>query len=182
MILPQRQGYETVGKYYYKGSNCSQPQVGDIRISYKYVPSGIKVSIIGKQNSDNTISAMPVKDNQLYLQYSGTFSLDEMLKKFKQSNVLLTFGLRLGGFILMCLGLYLLIRPIIFITRFIPFLSSIVEYFSFFMVVIVSCILSLLTIAIAWFAYMPLLAVALLIAIGVVIYFAMQYLKNKNNN
>mgnify|MGYP003302063728 CR=1 FL=1 len=67
---------------------------------------------------------MSTRDGSVYLQYDGILSLDDMLNKYKQSNTLLTFGLRFLGFILMYIGLQMLVNPIITIAQFVPFLSE----------------------------------------------------------
>jgi hypothetical protein len=104
-----------------------------------------------------------------------------MLNKFKQTNMLLTFGLRFAGFLAMYIGLQLLVNPIIAIARFVPFLSEIVEFISSFILGAIAVILSLLTIAIAWFMYRPLLTISLLIVIGLLVYLIKQNIqKNKS--
>lgn len=179
--LEPAEGFEIIDNYYYKGHNYSIPEIGDIRILYKYVPSGANVSIIGQQNWNNSIGEMSTRDGSVYLQYDGILSLDDMLNKYKQSNALLTFGLRFLGFILMYIGLQMLVNPIITIARFVPFLSEIVEFISSFVMGAIALILSLLTIAIAWFMYRPLLTISLLIAIGIIIYHIKQYIENKKS-
>ena len=172
-------GYKIFDNYYYKGNSISNPQIGDIRISYRYVPSGTAVSIIGQQNFNNTISEMTTKSGAIYLQYNGILTLDEMLNKYKQLNMLLTFMLRLAGFIIMFFGMKLLISPIITIAGIIPYLSETAEFISSFILFFVALILSLLTIAIAWFAYRPLLSICLIASAGIIIYFIKQNLQGK---
>lgn len=46
--LPQRPEYKIHEESYYKGNDPLSPQIGDIRISYKYIPSGINISIMGQ--------------------------------------------------------------------------------------------------------------------------------------
>lgn len=175
------EGFEIIDSHYYKGHNYSLPEIGDIRISYKYVPSGANISIIGQQNWNNSIGEMATRDGSVYLQYDGILSLDDMLNKYKQSNMLLTFGLRFLGFILMYIGLQLLVSPIVTIARFVPFLSEIIGSISSFLLGAIALILSLLTIAIAWFMYRPMLTVSLFIVIGIVIYYIRQYIENKKS-
>ena len=180
--LEPKENFKIIDNYYYKGNDYSFPEVGDIRISYKYVPSGANVSIIGQQNWDNSIGEMPTRSGSLYLQYDGILSLDEMLNKFKQTNMLLTFGLRFAGFFAMYIGLQLLVNPIIAIARFVPFLSEIVEFISSFILGSIAASLSLLTIAIAWLMYRPLLTISLFALIGLIIYQIKQYIQNKRSS
>ena len=177
--LKPLKGFEIVDNYYYKGHDYSNPEIGDIRISYNYVPSGADISIIGQQNSDNTIGEIQTKKGPLYIQYDGILNLDNMLNKYKKSNTLLTYGLRLLGFMMMYIGLQMLVNPIVAIARIIPFLSEIIEFISSFILGTVALILSLLTIAIAWFMYRPIFAISLLILIGIMIYYIKQYVQKK---
>lgn len=173
--------FKIIDSYYYKGHNYSSPEIGDIRISYKYVPSGADVSIIGQQNWNNTIGEMTTRDDSVYLQYDGILSLKDMLNRYNQSNTLLTFGVRFLGFILMFIGLQMLVNPIIAIARFVPYLSEITEFISSFLLLAIALILSLLTIAVAWLVYRPILAISLLIVTGIIIYYIRQYIKNKRS-
>lgn len=179
--LEDRVDYKIIDNYYYKGNDYSNPEVGDIRISYNYVPSGASISIIGQQNWDNSIGEMSTKNGPLYLQYDGILSLDEMLNKFKKSNMITTFVLRLGGFLMMYAALRMLTSPLLAIAGFIPILSEIAEFISSFMLGILAVTLTLLTIAIAWFAYRPVITILLIVSIGLIIYEAKRYIQNKKS-
>lgn len=178
-VLSPLQGYSIIDNYYYKGKNYSMPEIGDIRISYKYVPNGSNISIIGQQYENNTLGEMFTKNGALYIQYDGTYTLNEMLEKFKQSNALHTYILRFVGFLIMLLGLKLLTNPILMIARYIPFLSDIADVFSFGMVMVIALILSLLTISIAWLAYRPIISLVLLILIVVIVNSIKKHVQNR---
>ena len=175
------EGFQIVDHYYYKGNDISSPEIGDIRISYEYVPSGAGLSIIGQQNGDDTIGEMATRNGSVYLQYDGFHSLDQMLSKFKRSNTLWAFVLRFVGFLIMFLGLQILISPIVTIARFVPFLSEIVEFVSSYVLGLIAFVLSMLTIAIAWFVYRPLLSISLLLLIGMLMYYIKDYLRKKKD-
>ena len=175
--LTENKNYSIVDNYYYKGKDASAPEIGDIRISYTYVPSGVSVSIIGQQNQDNSITIS--KNEQIYLQYDGDYSLDEMLNKYKTENQLLTFGLRFVGWLIMFIGLLLLVNPIVTISKFIPFLSSIIGFISSFFLLILSLVLSLVTIAVAWLTYRPIIAIILFAFIFGILYYFRKYLRKK---
>lgn len=173
--------YKVVDNYYYKGKNPSQPQIGDIRISYSYVPSGALVSIIGRQNDDNTISEMNTKSGSVYLQYDGHLTFDDMIAKYKHSNNLLTYIFRFTGWIVMTTGLMLLFNPITTIAKFIPLLSTVINYISNFILICVSLVLSLLTIAIAWITHRPLVAIGLFAVVFLIVYYIKQRLKKQSS-
>ncbi|MCR4880803.1 MAG: TMEM43 family protein [bacterium] len=169
--LPQNNLYEFIdGKYYTKGASPSSPNVGDIRISYLYAPSGANVSIIGQQNSDNTISKHSTKYGNIYWQEDGIADKATMLKNIKASNSLLTNILRVVGWFLMFIGLLLISGPISAILKFIPALGSITGFLAGIVALLVSLVLSIITIGIAWFAYRPLSAIGLFIVAGALVY------------
>ncbi len=172
-------GYKIIGNYYYKGKSLSMPEIGDIRISYKFVPSGSSVSIVGMQNEDNTIAPKMTNSGSVYLQYDGVLSLDEMLAKFKKTNTMTTFIARFLGFLLMYGGMTLFVKPIVAVSKFIPILANVIEFTSSLMLAIVAFVLSLITIAIAWLAYRPVLTIILLCVAGIIIQQLKQHIQNK---
>lgn len=173
--LPQKSEYKIYENSYYKGYNPENPQIGDLRISYKVVPSGTSVSIIGKQKPDDTLTYMTVKDSAVYLQQDGIKDKAEMLYSFRQGNKIFTIILRVVGWLMMFIGLNALINPLVVIFKVVPFVENIVGSITGGVVFLISLALSLLTIAIAWLAYRPLLSVGLLIVIGGIVFL----LKNK---
>jgi len=139
-----------------------------LRISYKVIPSGTSISIIGKQKPDNTLTYMTVKDKAVYLQQDGIKDKDEMLYSFRQGNKLLTNILRVVGWFLMFIGLNALISPLVTIFKVVPFIEKIVGSLTGGVVFLITLALSLLTIAVAWLAYRPILSIGLLaVACGI---------------
>ena len=168
--LPQRLEYKVYEGTYYKGYNPQSPNIGDIRISYEYVPSGVNISIIGKQKSDNTITSMPLKDSSVYMQQSGLRTKDEMINSFRKGNKFFTNLIRIVGWLIMFIGLNMLINPLVTLFKIVPFASGIIGFLTGGIMFLVSLALSLLTIAVAWFAYRPMLSVGLLVVICGIFY------------
>ena len=168
--LPQKGEYKINEGTYYKGYNPQKPNIGDLRISYEVVPSGVNISIIGEQQSDDTITGMKLKDKTAYMQMSGLKTKDEMINAFRQGNKMFTNLIRFLGWLLMFAGLNMLINPLIVLLKFIPFLSNIVGFLTKGVMFLASIALSLLTIAIAWFAYRPMLSIGLIIIICGIVY------------
>ena len=164
--LPQKYEYKIHENTYYKGYDPQNPQIGDIRISYKYIPSDTGISIIGKQKSDNTLTTMPYKDSSVYLQQDGIKDKAEMLGDFRQSNKILTNVIRVLGWLMMFIGLNALINPLVVIFKVVPFVEKIIGSLTGGIVLLITLALSLLTIAIAWLAYRPVLSISLIVMIG----------------
>lgn len=159
--LPRSNKYSIVDGKYYTGVNIDDPQVGDVRITYSCIPSNSPVSIIAEQKSNNTLGSYDVSNTSVYIQMDGIKNKQEMLDKFKTTNMLMTFGFRLLGFVLMFFGLKLIINPLVTISKIIPPLAWLVEFASGFALAILALILSLSTIMIAWFAFRPTLSLIL---------------------
>ena len=167
--LPQNNKYTVSGNYYYKGYNIDSPNIGDIRISYAYMPSDSPISVIGMQRADKTITPMVIKQGSVYIQYDGLLSQTEMVEKFKHGNNLAANIFRLVGFILMFIGLNLVIRPLVTLLSFIPMFANVVSFITGGLVFLISIVLSLIVIAAAWFFYRPFLTIGLLLVAGLII-------------
>jgi len=178
--LPQKSEYKIYENTYYKGNNPESPNIGDIRITYEYIPSGTDISIIGQQKSDDTLSAYPFKNSTIYLQQNGIKTKPEMLTIFKKNNQFFTNLLRVVGWFLMFIGLNLIINPLVTIFKVVPFVEHIVGFLSKGVIFIISLALSLLTISVAWFAYRPLLLISILIIIGITIFALKDKFPKKN--
>ena len=83
-------------------------------------------------------------------------------------NVTMTWILRLGGFLLMAVGIYLVFKPLVVLADVLPFFGNLLSMGIGLFAGGIALVLSLLTIAIAWVFYRPLVGVGLLVA-GVVV-------------
>ena len=77
-----------------------------------------------------------------------------------------TWAVRLGGFIIMGIGLATIVGPLAVIGDVIPFFGSLVSGASGFVAFALAGVLSLIVIAIAWFTYRPMLSIPLLVGAG----------------
>ncbi|MCI5166345.1 MAG: hypothetical protein D3903_09665, partial [Candidatus Electrothrix sp. GM3_4] len=85
-------------------------------------------------------------------------------------NTILTWALRAAGFILMMIGLSMIFKVFSVLADVLPFLGSIVEAGTGFIAFLLSAVLSLITIAVAWIVFRPLLGIILLvIAVGLIV-------------
>ena len=94
----------------------------------------------------------------------GILSSDAMFKKAQQSNKMLTWLIRLGGFILMFAGLSMVFSLLSVLADVIPLLGNIVAAGKNIIAFLTAGILSCITIAIAWIIYRPLIGTILLAA------------------
>ena len=168
--LPQKSEYKIYDNMYYSSIDPENPKIGDIRISYEIIPSGTDISIIGQQRPNNTITSMRYKDHMVYIQQSGLKTKDEMLHTFRRNNKIFTNLARIGGWLLMYIGLSMIINPLVVIFKVVPFVESIVGFLTGGVLLLISAALSLLTIAIAWFAFRPVLSIILLVIIAGIVF------------
>ena len=170
--LSEKAGYKIIDNQYYKGNNIDNPEIGDLLVSYNYAPSNTPISIIGEQKSDNTVVSMIHKKiGAIYIQYNGKMTKDEMLDKYTNDNKIQTMGLRFLGWFLMFLGLKLFFEPLMNILNLIPIIGQLANTATTFVFALITFVLSLFTISVAWFAYRPLLSLLLILICGSIIYF-----------
>ena len=159
-------GMTVSGGAFYKGQNPTAPQVGDLRITFKAVKPAV-VSVIAKQAGD-TFEPYQTKagDRLLQLRY-GTMSAAAMFEAAQRENTMLTWLLRFAGFLMMFFGLMMVFRPISVFGDVIPLVGTLLGAGIGVFAGLVSVVLSLVTIAVAWIFFRPLIGVLLLVlAVG----------------
>ena len=166
--LPNKSGYQIVSGFYFSGTNYSNPEIGDYRISYKYLPVNSPVSVISSQYN-KMLYEFKNKKYTVGLLYNGIHTAKEMVKMFKDDAKMLVFLLRFVGFIFMAIGISLILSPLSKIFSFIPVIGEIAERLTIFAATIIALALTLITIAIAWIAVRPLISIPLIIISAVLI-------------
>jgi hypothetical protein len=146
----------------YLGDNPSQPNIGDLRISFRLAPAG-PASIIG---SGNGFAEYQTKaGDALLMVRPGTHSAADMFAAAQRENRILTWILRLAGVVAMFLGFTLILRPLVVVADVVPFIGSILSAGAGIVSLVLTAIVAPLVIAVAWFWYRPLVSVVVL-AIG----------------
>lgn len=167
---------------YYLGQNSASPAIGDTKISFQAVRPAT-VSIVARQVG-GTFEAYPAEagDSILLLTY-GTASADAMFKEAERANVILTWVLRGLGFLMMFLGLSMVLKPFAVVADVVPVLGSLVGAGTGIVSALIAACFSLVTIAVAWLYYRPLLGIALLLVAAAgfagLIYLAAQTKKKR---
>lgn len=160
--LPYNSNFKTYNGFYFTGKDFDNPQIGDQKLFYSYIPSGIKLSIIAKQ-SGNHLEPMPSKVGDIAIVSNGTKNLTEMLKEYRNANSSNTWGIRGIGLILMFIGLNLIIQPIVNFTGKIPILGEITQFAALFTTIIISIALTAITISLGWLTYRPEISIPIII-------------------
>ena len=171
-------GFKRYGNGYYKGTP-DNPQIGDIKVSFEYVPSPFEISVISQQSGDS-FKPYHSKKGNVELIYPGELSASEMIDKALKENKLLGWLIRLGGFIVMFIGFQITFKPLSVFADIVPFLGGLVGSGASIVAFCLSLGISLLVIAVGWLAYRPLVSIPLIVAaIASFVYVFTRGKKNK---
>lgn len=159
---PRTNGLKVSGDSFYLGVDPGSPVVGDTRISFSRVPP-TDVSIIAQQRGAGFQPYQTKAGRALQMLSTGTISAPQMFQDAESSNIIITWLLRLGGYLLMAFGGYSVLRPLAVTASVIPFLGSVARTGLGLVASLVAAPFAFLTIAIAWIVYRPLLGALLLV-------------------
>ena len=169
VLAPLADKVKSDGGGYYIGNDPATPEVGDLMIKYQIVRPTI-VSLIAKQ-LDSTFEPYIAKTGgSIEVLELGTRSAENMFQEAQKENVLWTWLLRLVGFLLMLFGLMLVLQPLAVLADVLPVLGSIVEGGVLLVALLLAGAFALVTIAIAWLVYHPLLGIALLVVAAAIVF------------
>jgi len=157
------------GGGYFLGAEPQSPRVGDARVTFYRVPE-TDLTVVAKQAGTSFVPYRAQAGGSVDLQRRGIASADEMFSSAEQSNVVLTWVLRGAGWLVMCFGIGLVLRPLSVLASVLPILGDIVGAGTGLIAFLLGSVLSLVTAAVAWIAFRPLLGIALLVAGGAVGY------------
>ena len=164
------EGYVVNEKYITNSEDVNDPQIGDLRISYKYATDG-EVSIIGVQ-SGNTIKAYTAKKGKNIFEIRrGSYTGREILESKSNANKNIKWILRILGIFLVVSGIGSLFAPLQKLTDKIPVIGSIVNFSTGLFSGVVGFAISFIVIAIAWFRFRPVLSIVLFVIVGGLIAF-----------
>lgn len=148
------------GNYLYLGFDPSRPQVGDVRVSFASVRPTF-VSVVAQQ-AGGALAPYPIeRDQTLHLLEIGVHPVDAMFKAAQQRNSVLTWLLRLVGFVLIFVGLNALFRPLVVLGDVVPFVGNLLGKGAAAVSFLLAAVIAFVVIALAWIAHRPILGVAL---------------------
>jgi hypothetical protein len=163
---------------YYIGNNPQSPEVGDIKISFSIVKPE-DVSIIAKQVNDTFEPYHTQAGHNIDMIETGIHSSEFMFAEAFKKNEMMTWAIRLGGFILMWVGLVLMCQLLTVVADVLPIMGNLVGFGVGLLTGIVALGLSFITIAIAWVGFHPMVGVPLLV-LGLLFLFGTIFLKRRH--
>ncbi len=152
----------------YIGPDPASPQVGDLRITFRYVEPDT-ISVVAGQQAGVLGSYQASTGGTIQLLTGGFVAADTMFESAKQANKVMTWILRFVGFLLMLFGFKTIFRPLPVMADVVPALGRLVGAGTGSIAFLLAALVSLFIIATAWLYYRPWLAFLLIaVAVGVV--------------
>jgi hypothetical protein len=157
----------------YLGANPAQPQVGDVRINFSAVEQG-PVSLVAAQNGDTFADYQTKAGGTIAMIVSGNVPAQQMFEDAIATNTLITWLVRLGGFILIWIGFGLLFAPLSVLADIVPLFGSLVGAATGLIAFLLALAVALTVIAIAWVVFRPLLGLTLLVLAVAALFFGFR--------
>jgi hypothetical protein len=155
----------------------ASPRIGDLRIRLTKLDA-TDVSVVAKQTGQALTAWQTSQGTTIAMLEQGTRSADEMFSSAEASNVTRTWVVRLLGFLCMLIGFSMIFKPLSVVADVVPFIGSVVGMGTGVVAFALAAPLSLLTIAIAWIVYRPLLGIALVV-VGIAVFVGIYRLANQ---
>jgi hypothetical protein len=164
-------GWRLINGGLYRGAGTPEaPRIGDLRVSYTQVAAGAALSVMGRQTGTSiTTWSNNAQGYDLLMAEPGTKSVADMIKTKKAGETVLTWVLRVFGFGLCWAGFGLILGPLSALGNVIPLVASILGTATGMVAFGLGTGISLTVIALAWFAFRPLVSAGL-IAAGIAIW------------
>ena len=144
---------------------ASQTRIGDMRVTFRVVYPH-EISLIAKQRGDTFVAYTAKNGKKLSYLEDGVKDAAEMFQTARTNNAIMTWLVRVGGFLMMFIGLSMVFKPLSVLADVLPILGDIVEMGMGLVAGLIAFICSLVTIAIAWVFYRPVLGIILLAVAG----------------
>jgi hypothetical protein len=163
------------------GQNPEDPQIGDMRIAFFQVPSDTQASVYAMQ-SDGGFAPYPTKrGRELSRIEPGVRTAAEMFEAAQAENEMLTWILRVVGFVLMLIGFSLILNPLSVFADVLPFLGNLVGWATGFISFGLAFAISMVVIAVSWIFVRPVLAYGL-IGAGLLVFVLAWFARPRRNN
>lgn len=147
----------------YLNGRSGEPRVGDLRVRFQVI-APTTVSVVAMQSGESLTPYQTTAGRGIEMVETGAVPAQQMFQQARTGNTLLTWGLRLGGMLAMLIGLALILAPLSVMADVIPAIGNVVGVGTGLVAALLATGLSVITIAVAWVVYRPLLGGGLLLA------------------
>ena len=165
-------------EYIFSWDNINTPQIGDVRVSFRYLPSPTEISILAGQNSGAILDDYRASNSTVSRIMYGNHSSETMFDVLRSENTMLTWILRAVWFVLMYAGFATFFSIIPIIAAVVPIFKTILGFWVGFISFMLALILWLTVIIIAWIFVRPLVAIGAIIIIAGLVYTLIQRKKS----
>lgn len=170
-------GASNHGSFLYIGKDANNPQIGDLKITYRYAPAGTYT--FAAMQTDKNIKSYTTSNGKNFLFVrSGKASANEIFADELNNNSVLTWVFRVMGLLVMFFGFILLMGLVQTLANIIPLFGNILGVGTSIIATILTAILGSIVIALAWFTARPMVTLIVLL-IGFAIALALKKLKQK---
>ncbi len=164
------QGWVNHGDELYRSANPVNPAIGDLRVRYMSLPSGATLSVMAAQSHGGFTPYVTDNGYGIHFARLGNVTAAAMIADKRASERALTWILRAVGAGVMFGGFSLLLGPLSAMASVVPFLGTIVRGAAAGLAFVLTVPLTLVTIALAWLAFRPLIGAGLLILAAIAVY------------
>lgn len=171
--------YTVQNNYITNATDVNNPEVGNIRISYKFNDYK-EATVLAVQSNDTFKTFTSKAGKKINEVFEGKLTKEEVIQKLTDENNLIKWGLRLGGVVLIIIGYMAIINPLITLTSFVPILGQLAGSALAFAITLIGLIHSLIVITVAWFVYRPLLSICLIAIIILLMILLKKFVKKKS--
>ena len=152
---------------------AAQPRIGDMRVTFEIVyPHDI--SIVAKQRGDSFVAYTAKTKKKVDLLADGEQDMEEMFADARSNNATWTWLIRLAGFFLMFFGLSMVFKPLSVFADVLPILGDIVSVGTGLVAFVLALVCALVTIAVAWLVFRPVLGCLLLLSAGGLVFWLVR--------
>lgn len=158
-------GYQQSGDYLINHPRAlSNPQVGDVRISYLALPNNLDVTVFGKAEQQRIV---PYVEGKATLYRAFAEGREAAIATYHTEYTILLWVLRLAGFLMMWFGLMLVSGPLNAVLDILPIAGNIGRFAGCLVTLPLALVLSLVTILVGIIAHnLILLVITTLLVVG----------------
>ena len=160
----------TTNEFFEISGVVPEPKVGDIRVTYSVVKPHV-VTVVAAQLG-STFMAYTAKSTKKHISHvmDGAIDAEGVFAAAERGNKILTWILRLLGFVLMYRGIKAVLEPLVVLGDVVPFIGTIVGIGTSVVSFAVAAPCALVTIAVAWLFYRPVVSCVLLAVAGAIVF------------
>jgi hypothetical protein len=163
-------GERVADQVYLRAGAAQTPAVGDLRVSFRALPTGGTFTLFGQATGEQVLPYMHEGEDKFYELKAGT--REQATAEFLSEYKMLGWIGRIAGFVLMWLGMTLVFSPIHAIADILPFAGRMSRGLVGLVTFPIALVLSLVTtlVSMLFHSLIAMIAVGLLVLGGIVVY------------